>query len=205
MNSADTPPTKREAADKNEITRLLDDFQDGDAAVGSQLFKLVYKELRGRAHGMFKHEKAGHTLQATAVVHEAYLRLQGAKGSELKNRDHFFARASCVMRNILVDHARKRNSLKRGGDHYRVFLDEMIDESQKMGIEILDLEHCLTKLESTNPRWVEIAELKYIVGLTTKEIAEHLEVSPETVKRDWKLIKVWLKRELSGEEGEVNG
>jgi RNA polymerase sigma factor (TIGR02999 family) len=157
---------------------------------------LVYEELRHIARRQMRRQRAGHTLQTTALIHEAYLRLVGESDAHWQNRAHFFGVAATAMRHILVDHARSRQAAKRGGAAQRVTLDQAAVISAQPA-ELVALDDALRSLAALDPRKSQIVELKYFGGLTVGEIAKVLQVSPETVARDWRLARVWLLRELS--------
>jgi RNA polymerase sigma factor (TIGR02999 family) len=157
---------------------------------------LVYEELRHIARRQMRRQRAGHTLQTTALIHEAYVRLVGESDVHWQNRAHFFGVAAKAMRHILVDHARSRHAAKRGGAAQRVTLDEAAVISAQPA-ELVALDDALRSLAGLDPRKGQVVELKYFGGLTVDEIAKVLRVSPETVARDWRLARAWLLRELS--------
>ena len=183
-----------------EITKLLQTWSAGDPAAAEQLLPLVYDELRHIAARQLRQERGGHTLQATAVVNEAYLRLQGHEGFQWPSRAHFFAFAAHLIRRVLVDHARHRNRAKRGGGLERVTLAEAEDLALERAPDLVALDEALTRLEALDPRKAAVVELRFFGGLTTDEIAQHLSVSPETVGREWRRAKAWLYKELRGNE-----
>jgi len=160
---------------------------------------VVYDELRRLASSYMRHERSDHTLQTTALVHEAYLKLVKQSDSPLQNRVHFFAVAAQVMRHILVDHARTRHALKRGAGAIRVTLDETALVTEERAEELLALDEALEKLAEFDRRRCEIVEMRYFGGLTVEEIADVLKVHPNTVKRDWRAAKAWLYAELTTE------
>ena len=159
---------------------------------------LVYDELRRLAASYLRRERPGQTLQATALVNEAYIRLIGEKAHNWQNRTHFLAIAALSMRQILVQRARTRKAVKRGGDPQRITLDEQLlpASPQKGEVDVLALDTALEKLAALNERQAKIVELRYFGGLSVEEVAEALDISPATVKRDWTLARAWLKKEL---------
>ena len=185
----------------SEVTQVLYALAQGDPQAASRLLPLVYEELRHIACRQLRQERGGHTLQATAVVHEAYLRLQGQAGFEWPSRAHFFAFAAHLIRRILVDHARHRNRAKRGGGLERVTLAEAADLALERAPDLVALDEALTSLESLDPRKAAVVELRFFAGLTLDETAEHLGVSPETVGREWRRARAWLYDQLQPVEG----
>jgi RNA polymerase sigma factor (TIGR02999 family) len=167
-----------------------------------KLMPLVYNELRRLAKQHMRRERAGHTLQTTALIHEVYLRLIDASQVRLENRRHFFAVASRLMRQALVDLARERGSLKRGGGAERVSLDEALMVSEQLDDELLALDEALWALAEFDARKSQVVELRFFGGLSVEETAEALEVSVETVHRDWRLARSWLLRKLRGKSDE---
>jgi RNA polymerase sigma factor (TIGR02999 family) len=159
---------------------------------------LVYKELRGLAHRYLQGEREGHTLQSTALVHEAYLRLAGQNPPQWQNRAHFFAVAAQLMRQILVDYARGFRSAKRGGGALKLTLDEAMIAPRTLDVDLIALDLALKELEGFDPQQGRIVELRYFAGLTIEDISEVLGISPATVKRDWTTARAWLHREMSG-------
>ena|SRR5581483_1712469 len=183
----------------NEVTRLLLAWGDGDQAALDQLMPAVYDELRRLAHYHLQRERRGHTLQTSALVNEAYLRLIDQHRVEWQNRAHFFGIASQLMRRILVDHARSRHVAKRGGGARHVPLDEAIVVSAQRAADVLALDEALTALAAIDQRKSRIVEMRFFGGLSIAETAEVLAVSPGTIMRDWTLAKAWLHREISKE------
>ena len=179
-----------------QITQLLLAWNGGDQAALDRLVPLVYGELRRAARRYMRRERLGHTLQTTALVNEVYLRLIDAQGVRWQNRAHFFAIAAQLMRQILVDFARRRRQLKRGGEAQQVSLDEALMISQEPGEDLVALDDALKALATLSPRQSQVVELRYFGGLTETEIAEVLKVSERTVRNDWNMAKVWLLREL---------
>ena len=183
-----------------EVTELLQAWGRGDAAAFDKLAPVVYNELRRLARHYMAYERQDHTLQPTALVHEAYMRLADFRALHWKNRVHFFAISSQVMRRVLVDFARSRERRKRGGSRQRVNLDECVNLNQGHDAGLIALDDALTALAAADARKCQVVEMKFFGGLTTEEIAESLQVSPDTVLRDWRLAKLWLLRELSAKE-----
>jgi RNA polymerase sigma factor (TIGR02999 family) len=176
--------------------RLLSENNAPDERAISQLLPVVYDELRRLARNYLRRERPGQTLQATALVHEAYLRLLKDKSPGWQNRTHFVAIAAVSMRQILVERARARHALKRGGQQVRVTLDDARLGKEEAGVDLLVLDQALTRLTRLDPQQARIVELRYFAGSTIEETAEALGISPATVKRDWTMAKAWLKREL---------
>ncbi|MGA9770658.1 MAG: sigma-70 family RNA polymerase sigma factor [Blastocatellia bacterium] len=183
----------------DEVSRLLAGWGSGDADALDELIPLVYDELKRLAHHFMRQERAGHTLQTTALVGEAYLRLADQKHTQWKNRSQFFHIAAQFMRRILVDHARSRIRAKRGGGAYKVSLDEVAVLSPERSADLIALDMALERLAVIDRRKSEIVELRYFGGLSVEEAAEVLGVSPITVKRDWLVAKAWLRREINNE------
>lgn len=185
-----------------EVTSLLKAWSQGDASALDRLTPLLYDELRRLAHGYMRHERAGHTLQTTALVNEAYLRLVDVKQVAWQDRAHFFAVAARAMRRVLVDAARTRASLKRGGHRERVEHSTAIDFDQfpsaqsDRAAEVCQLDDALNALVQMDARRAQVIELRYFAGLSVEETAEVLQVSPQTVMRDWRIARAWLAREL---------
>ena len=184
-------------ASREEVTGLLRAWSDGDQAALDKLMPLVYAELHRLAKRYMGREHAGHTLQTSALVNEAYLRLVDAHGVRWQNRTHFFAVSAQIMRRILVDFARARQNLKRGGGALQITLDEGLVVSPEGGADLLALDEALEKLAALNPRQSKVVELRYFGGLNEEEVAEALNVSPRTIRHDWSLARAWLYRELS--------
>jgi RNA polymerase sigma-70 factor (ECF subfamily) len=180
-----------------EITGLLLDWGNGDKAALDRVIPLVYQELRRLAHRQMRRERAGDTLQTTALINEAYLRLVDYSRVRPRDRAHFFAIAAQAMRRILIERARSRRSSKRGSGGQKVSLDEAADVSNERAADLVALDEALTNLAAFDPRKAQIVELKYFGGLTIEETAEVLEVSTPTVERDWQMAKIWLHREVS--------
>jgi len=187
-----------------EITQLLIAWGDGDQAALEELAPLVHSELHRLAHHYMSLERPGHTLQTSALINEAYIRLINWKNVQWQNRSHFFAVSAQLMRRILVDFARDRQYLKRGGGALQVSLAEAGALTVERSHDLLALDEALTALTDLDPRKGQMVELRFFGGLTVEEVAEVLKVSEETVIRDWRLAKVWLLRELgrgAGSEG----
>ncbi len=180
-----------------EVTRLLRAWGGGDQAALEQLTSLIYGELRRLARRQMQRETPGHTLQTTALVHEAYLRLVDVTNITWQDRTHFFAVSAQMMRRILVDAARARVSGRRGGRSPRVNLDESIDAAPVRGRELIALDDSLNALAQMDPRKARVVELRFFGGLSVEETAEVLKISPQSVMRDWKLAKAWLGREMN--------
>jgi RNA polymerase sigma-70 factor, ECF subfamily len=180
-----------------EITRLLHAWRGGDEAALARLTPLVYGELRKIAHGYMRAEREGETLQATALVHEAYLRLVDAGSVDWQDRAHFFAVSAQMMRRILVDAARARVRVKRGGQAAKVNLDEIPDLSGGRSDELVAVDDALTALAKLDARKAQVIELRFFGGLSVEETAAVLRISPQSVMRDWRLARSWLTRELS--------
>jgi RNA polymerase sigma factor (TIGR02999 family) len=184
-------------ASRHEITEWLASWSNGDQVALEKLTPLVYRELHRLAQIYMRGERSGHPLQTTALVNEAYLRLIDTDGMRWQNRAHFYAVAAKLMRHILVDFARSRNELKRGGDAPHVSLDEALTVSAERSAELVELDEALTKLAQLNERHSRVVELRFFVGLTEPEIAEVLHVSPRTVNSDWSMARAWLMNELN--------
>jgi RNA polymerase sigma factor (TIGR02999 family) len=186
------------APSSHEVTRLLADWRGGDQEALDRLMALVYDELRRIAGRYMRGERENHTLQTSALVNEAFLRLADHRNIDWQNRAHFFGVAAHAMRHVLVDHARSRDRLKRGGGALKVALDEAVDVADEEAAELVALDDALRSLAAFDERKARVVELRYFGGLTTEEAAEVLGVSPATVERDWSAARAWLMRELSG-------
>jgi len=186
----------------NEITGLLEAWGGGDESALEQLMPLVYNELHRMAHGYMRREHQGHTLQTSALVNEAYLRLVKWKDGRWQNRAHFFAVSAQIMRRILVDFARNRQYQKRGGGAREVSLDEAASLTNCHSADLVALDEALKTLEALDVRKSRVVEMRFFGGLSVQEVAAVLKVSEETVMRDWRLAKVWLLRELVRESGD---
>jgi RNA polymerase sigma factor (TIGR02999 family) len=183
----------------HELTQLLIDWSNGDRAALDKLLPLIDEELRRLAHRYMRQERAGHTLQTTALVNEAFLRLVNRKNLQWQNRAHFFGIAAQLMRTILVDHARSHASAKRGGGARKLELNEALVVSQQKASEVIALDDALKQLALIDPRQSRIVELRFFGGLTVEETAEVLHLAPVTIKREWSTAKAWLYRELAEE------
>jgi RNA polymerase sigma factor (TIGR02999 family) len=197
MDSMAGNGAEKGGAPRGEMTRLLQAWSDGDAAALDQLTPLVYGELRRIAARYMTRERTDHTLQTSALINEAYLRLVDARRVQWKNRAHFFAVSAQVMRRILVDFARARRNLKRGAGAQRVSLDEAHAIAPERSADLMALDEALERLAALNPRQSRVVELRYFGGLTEPETAEVLNVSPRTARNDWSLARAWLYRELN--------
>lgn len=189
---------KRKMDQSHSITRMLNEWSNGDPNVLDNLMPLIYDELRRQANSYLRHENPNHTLQATALIHETYLRLIDQREAHFNSRSHFFAIAANMMRRILVDHARTKHRDKRGGNAETLPLDEAINVAQKeSGVDLVALDQALNRLEEMDERQARVVELRYFSGLSLEETAEALKISRTTVAQDWALAKAWLYRELS--------
>ena len=180
-----------------EVTQLLIAWSNGEEDALEKLVPLVYDELRSIARRYMRREPAGHTLQTTALVNEAYLRLIEQKEMKWQNRAHFFAISAQLMRRILVSMARARHADKRGGEARQVSLDEALVISEERAAELVALDEAMNELAALDPRRSRVVELRYFGGLSVEETAEVLKISPETVMRDWKRAKAWLYTQLN--------
>jgi RNA polymerase sigma factor (TIGR02999 family) len=185
------------AAEPGDVTRLLTAWRQGDASAGECLIPLIYGELRRLAASYLRHERGDHTLQPTALVHEAFLRLVGQRDLQWQNRAHFFGLAAQLMRRILVDHARTHATAKRGGGKHALPLGESIALSDEQSDDVVAVDQALSRLAKFDPRQSRIVELRFFGGLTEAETAEVLGISTRTIKRDWAVAKAWLYGELN--------
>jgi RNA polymerase sigma factor (TIGR02999 family) len=191
---------------EQDLTGLLIEWRQGDEAALDKLTPLVYDEIRRIAHRYLQRERVGHTLQTTALVNEAYIRLAGSQNVAWQNRSHFFAVTAQVMRHILIDHARRRNYVKHGGEARQVAFEEAVAGpdatlmSQPRAAELLALDEALDELAKLDPRKSRVVELRYFGGLSLDETAEVLEVSQMTVRRDWRAAKAWLYKRVMSDE-----
>jgi RNA polymerase sigma factor (TIGR02999 family) len=185
---------------QQEVTQLLEDWSGGDAGALEKLILLVQPELHRLAHHYMSQERVGHTLQTTALLNEAYLRLVDNTKPLWQNRTHFVAAAAQLMRHIMVDRARARHALKRGGGALKMTLDETALVTEARSEELLALDEALERLAAQDPRKSQIVELRYFGGLTVEEIVEFLKIPRRTVEREWTLAKAWLYGVLSGKE-----
>ncbi len=181
----------------HEITQLLVEWSGGSQAALDKLYPLVYEELRRMAHRFMRHERKGHTLQTTALINEAYLRLVDQKNVHWANRSHFFGISSQIMRRILVDHARRYACDKHGGGAQKVMLDEAALVTKERARELLLLDEALNSLAQLDPRRSQVVELRYFGGLNNDEIAALLKISANTVIRDWNMARAWIYQQLT--------
>lgn len=184
------------AHDAHNATQILARAVGGDEAAAARLLPMVYEELRALAARALRRERADHTLQPTALVHEAFLRLIDQTQAEYNSRTHFFAVSAQVIRRILVDHARQHHALKRGGNWLKVTLDHANAASSDEALDLLGLDEALNKLCTLDERQSKVVELRFFGGLSVEETAATLGVSPRTVEEDWRMARAWLKREL---------
>jgi RNA polymerase sigma factor (TIGR02999 family) len=184
--------------DSGDFTQLLRRIDEGDTQAAGQILPLVYDELRKLAAAKLARESAAHTLQPTALVHEAYMRMAAQRGVAWQDRAQVFAVAAEMMRRILVNHARDRHAAKRGGHATRVTLDDSVSWAGERDIDLVALDDALVALAAHGPRQARIVELRFFGGLGIEETAEVLGISPATVKREWSVAKAWLRRELAG-------
>jgi RNA polymerase sigma factor (TIGR02999 family) len=182
----------------HQVTQLLVRWREGDQRAFDALMSLVYDDLRRLASHHMRGERPRHTLQTSALVNEAYLRLAGHEQIQWQDRAHFFAVAAQAMRRVLVDHARRRGNRKRGGDAHKVELDEALVVSDERAAEVVALDDALARLAEVAPRKSQLVELRFFGGLSIEETAEVLGVSPGTVMRDWTFAKAWLRKEIAG-------
>jgi RNA polymerase sigma factor (TIGR02999 family) len=179
-----------------DVTQLLGQWQGGDREALNALTPLVYNELRRLAQSYINRERPNHTLQGTALVHEAYLRLIDQRQVEWRSRNHFFALAAELIRRILVDHARAKVAAKRGGHNVKLSFEDAVEPAVNEDLDLVALDDALQLLARTDPQQSRIVELRYFAGLKIEETAEVLQISPATVKRDWTIAKAFLKREM---------
>lgn len=187
------------AQTSQNVTQLLIGWSNGDREALDALLPVVYEELRKQAARYLRHERVGHTLQTTALIHEAYLKLVDQKNVHWQNRAHFFGIAAQLMRRILVDHARAKKRTKRGGSDIRVSFNEANVRAPSQNLDIVALDEALARLSEIDEQQSRIVELRFFSGLTVEETAAVLAISPATVKRDWSMAKAWLHREISDE------
>jgi len=182
-----------------DITGLLRDVSQGRKDALDRLIPLIYDEMRRIAHGKLRHEDEGHTLDTTALVHEAYLKLVDLREMQWQDRTHFYAVAARVMRRVLIDYARGRKRKKRGGDAVQIPLAEDLEASVERTEVLLEVDEALSRLETMNERQCRVVECRYFAGMSVEETAEALGISPATVKRDWAFSRAWLNRELAAD------
>jgi RNA polymerase sigma-70 factor (ECF subfamily) len=180
----------------HSLSQLLDQWNNGDPNAFDKLMPLIYEELRKMARRYMRQQNPGHTLQTTALIHEAYLRMIKQKERHFQNRAHFFAVAAQAMRHILVDYARARQTVKRGGEVRQISLEEAALVTAERAAELVAFDDALKELENLSKRQSQVVELRYFGGLTVEETARVLDVSPDTVMRDWSMAKTWLHRAL---------
>lgn len=185
---------------KKTVTQLLQDWSEGDQKAKDELFGLIYKELRRTAAAYMRHERQNHTLQPTALVNEAYLKLLGKSGTSWESRAHFYGVAARAMRQVLVDYARARSAEKRGGGKQVLPLDEALAWAEERDIDLIALDEALQRLEKVDLRRSVIIELHFFGGLTIEQTAEVMDISDATVKRELRLGKAWLRREISPDD-----
>ena len=185
------------SSDVDKVTRLLADWSKGNQEALEELLPLIYNELRQLAHNFLYHERRGHTLQTTALVHDAYLKLIDQRNAQWQNRSHFFAIAAQAMRRILIDSARKHTAEKRGGAGENLSLDEAAHISLEPDTDLLALDEALHRLAEIDSQQSRIVELRYFGGLTIEETAEVMKLSPATIKREWAMARAWLHQSLT--------
>jgi len=186
-----------QAPDESQITRILAQIRRGEGGAAERLLPLVYGELRELARRLFRRERADHTLEPTALVHEAWLKLVDQEKVDWHGKSHFFAVGAQAMRRILVDHARARVRDKRGAGRRQVALPDDLAEQEGRAPDLLDLEAALSRLERLDPRQARVVELRFFAGLSVREVSDILDVSVRTVEAEWTAAKAWLRRELS--------
>ena len=181
-----------------DVTRILNAIEQGDPKAADELLPLVYEELRLLAAQKLSHERPGQTLQATALVHEAYIKLVGEEAQDWKSRNHFFWAAAEAMRRILIDNARRKSSLKRGGEHGRIDLDQatLAHDGTLSAEDLISLDEALARLSADEPDRAGVVKLRYFAGLSVEQTSEILGISPTTVKRYWAYARAWLLREI---------
>jgi RNA polymerase sigma factor (TIGR02999 family) len=181
----------------SEVSLLLQEWRNGDSKALDALLPVVYKELRRLAHVHLQKERPDHTLQSAALVHEAYLRLIGLSAPQWESRAHFFAIAAGLMRQILVDYARRHAAKKRGGSLCKVSLNDATTASRRKDVDVVALDDALKTLAKIDPRQSRVVELRFFAGLSLQEISDAMEIAPATVQRDWTAARAWLHREIS--------
>jgi len=181
----------------SKVSLLLQEWREGDRAALDTLLPLVYKELRRLAHARLRNERPGHTLQSAALVNEAYLRLIGLDAPQWENRTHFFAIAARLMREVLVDYARRHRAGKRGGGACKLSLEDATGVSRRQAVDVVALDDALDALAKIDPRQSQVVELRFFAGLSLQEISAALQIAPATVQRDWTAARAWLHREMS--------
>jgi RNA polymerase sigma factor (TIGR02999 family) len=185
---------------ESDITRILHSWSKGDPDALEQLMPIVFEELKNIARQYMGKESKGHTLQPTALVNEVYLQLVGRRSVQWSNRAHFYGSSAQLMRRILVDHARSRRTAKRGGEVFRISLDEVHDIPQQKSVDLISLDDALKDLEKLDARQARIVEMRFFTGLSIEAVAEALGISATTVKREWLTARLWLLRELKASQ-----
>jgi RNA polymerase sigma-70 factor, ECF subfamily len=185
------------SSERPEVTQRLRHVESGNRTTSDRLFAAVYQQLRNLAGQFFRREPKGNTLQPTALVHEAYLKLVDQKHVDWKGQTHFFAIAAQAMRRILVDHARRRGATKRGGDRHRIALHDDLVSASNRDEDLLSLDNALTKLMKLDPRQAQMTELRFYGGLSVAEVAKVMGISTRSVEREWTMVRAWLRRELT--------
>jgi len=189
-------------SERDELAQLIEGVAAGDSGAAARLFPIVYDELRHLAAAALRRERASHTLQPTALVHEAFLRLVGFDAANVQDRHHFIAIAARAMRRVLVDHARSRGALKRGDGEHRLCIDDVdVAASNGSDVDLVGLDRAMERLAALDERQARIVELRFFGGLTVEETAVVIAASERTVKRDWQMARAWLRRELASAEG----
>jgi len=184
-----------------QVTQYLHRIEQGDRSAMDELLPRIYEDLRRLARHVFQGQRANHTLQPTALVNEAFLRLAGDGPRAFEGRKHFMNLAAKAMRQLLTDHARRSNSAKRGGDRHRITLDESSQLTEENGtVDLIAIEEALTELDETHPRLARIVELRFLAGLNEDEIAEIVGVGARQIRKDWRVARAWLRRRLAGPE-----
>ena len=192
------PGTESSAAGRrSNVTQLLEEARAGDSDSVERLIASVYTELRKTAASLLRSERSGHTLQITDLVHESYFRLFGSEELGFRDRGHFFGSAAVAMRRVLVDHARRKGAGKRIPKDELIPLDQAVEPATPEGVDLVSLDEALDRLAQVSPRQAEIVQLRYFGGLTESEVAEVLETSRATVSREWKVARLWLRREMA--------
>ena len=190
------------AEERGDLTAILSEVRAGSAAAQDRLVRAIYAELRRTASGLMRGERPGHTLQTTALVHEALLRLlDGDALADVPNRRYLFAAAAQAMRQVLVEHARRRNARKRDGNRVRVPLDQVLAGFDEQGLDVIALHEALERLTQEHPRPAQVVDLRFFGGLSVPEIAETFAVSDTTIESDWRFARAWLKGQLGGTPG----
>ena len=200
----DAPPSMI-APPRQHVTQILIEWGEGGPGAAARLMPLVYDELRRLARSYLQRERSDHTLQATGLVHEAYLRLVDQTAISWQNRAHFLAVAAQQMRRILVDHARRHRTDKRGGEWCKVEFDDALAPAVSRNLDVIALDDALQDLVKLNPQHSQIVELRFFGGMTIEEVAEVLDLSPRTVQREWRMARAWLRRQIFGDSSHDSG